>query len=152
MWRQQQQQLAALGASPAWQQQHQPGTAAATAAAIAAGKPPHVTVSLAGVQTSAYGITGQAPDTNSSSSRSVGSLSQQQPAADNAGDVDMAAAAATDKGAGADVALLPIGCPLLLVRQAPGGSAAAGWSLLLPAGWVMPFWMALTYAGARGVL
>jgi hypothetical protein len=157
MWRQQQQQLAALGASPAWQQQQRQPGAAATAA-VTAGKPLRVAVSLAGVQISPYGITGQAADTNSSgSSRRVGrsdcQQQQQQPAA-NAGDVDMApaaaATAAADEGAGAGVALLPIGCPLLLVRQAPSGAAAAGWSLLLPSGWVMPFWLALTHAGARG--
>lgn len=36
-------------------------------------------------------------------------------------------------------------CPLMLVRQYMG--SIPGWSLLLPAGWVMPFWQALAYQG-----
>lgn len=49
-------------------------------------------------------------------------------------------------------AVIPCGCRLLLVRHAAGVASAgrgstAGWSLLLPAGWVMPFWQALTHAG-----
>jgi hypothetical protein len=42
----------------------------------------------------------------------------------------------------------PLTCPVLLIKaeHAPGMS---GWSLILPAGWVMPFWSALSMAGAR---
>jgi hypothetical protein len=36
---------------------------------------------------------------------------------------------------------------MLLVRRCWGGCSTPGWSLLLPAGWVGPFWQALTYAG-----
>lgn len=138
MWRQQQ-QLAALGSGPAWQQ---PGTAAAAVAAKAA---QHVVVSLQGLQVSPYGITGQAVSSSSSSGK-VGQQQQQHQgdAADADAEMPDATAAA---GAAPDVALLPVGCPLLLVRQSAVGSAGAGWSLLLPAGWVMPFWMALTHTG-----
>ena len=63
-------------------------------------------------------------------------------------DAPNTAAAAAAGGAAADLALLPVGCPLLLIRRAAAAAAAAsGWSLLLPAGWVMPFWEALTHAG-----
>ena len=42
-------------------------------------------------------------------------------------------------------------CPLLAVRRRLRGAAAEGWSLVLPARWVMPVWQALTFAGARAV-
>ena len=42
-------------------------------------------------------------------------------------------------------------CPLLAVRRRLRGAAAEGWSLVLPAQWVMPVWQALTFAGARAV-
>lgn len=142
MWRQQQQQLAAMGSGPAWQQ---PGTAptavtAATAAGAAnatgrAPKVPCVTVSLEGTQVSPYGITGQA------AASAAGTV------ADADTSITETAAAAAAEGSSADVALLPMGCPLLLVRQSPTRCAGAGWSLLLPAGWVTPFWMSLTHAG-----
>jgi hypothetical protein len=44
---------------------------------------------------------------------------------------------------------------MLLVRQASGSSSSSvtcGWSLLLPAGWVGPFWQALTHAGGWTLL
>lgn len=34
-------------------------------------------------------------------------------------------------------------CPIALIKR------RGGWSILLPAHWVMPFWQALIYAGAR---
>ena len=39
-------------------------------------------------------------------------------------------------------------CPLALVRKAGISGATAGWSLILPRGWVMPFWHRLVLAGA----
>ena len=42
-------------------------------------------------------------------------------------------------------------CSLLAVRRRLRGPAAGGWSLVLPARWVMPVWQALTFAGARAV-
>lgn len=36
-------------------------------------------------------------------------------------------------------------CPLLLVRQQYGSTP--GWSLIMPSGWVMPFWRALAHSG-----
>ena len=39
-------------------------------------------------------------------------------------------------------------CPLLAVRRRLRGPAAGGWSLVLPARWVMPVWQALAFAGA----
>ncbi|KAG2426616.1 hypothetical protein HXX76_012931 [Chlamydomonas incerta] len=69
--------------------------------------------------------------------------------------------------AGAAAAGFATSCPLLLVKRAPstaaaraaaaaGGAAAvaaaeaeAGWSVVLPARWVLPFWLALVYQGGR---
>jgi len=42
-------------------------------------------------------------------------------------------------------------CPLLAVRRVLRGAATGGWSLVLPARWVMPVWQALVFAGARAV-
>ncbi len=42
-------------------------------------------------------------------------------------------------------------CPLLAVRRVLRGAGAGGWSLVLPARWVMPVWQALVFAGARAV-
>ena len=39
-------------------------------------------------------------------------------------------------------------CPLALVRKDGASAATAGWSLILPYGWVMPFWHRLVLAGA----
>lgn len=39
-----------------------------------------------------------------------------------------------------------LSCPILLVRR-QYGAALSGWSLVLPAGWVMPFWSALSFTG-----
>ena len=36
--------------------------------------------------------------------------------------------------------------PLLLHH-----SPAAGWSLVLPGGWVLPFWLALVFQGAKAI-
>jgi hypothetical protein len=41
--------------------------------------------------------------------------------------------------------------PLLAVRRRLRGPVAGGWSLVLPARWVMPVWQALAFAGARAV-
>ena len=50
---------------------------------------------------------------------------------------------------------IPVGaavrCSLLAVRRVLRGAAAGGWSLVLPARWVMPVWQALVFAGARAV-
>jgi len=50
-----------------------------------------------------------------------------------------------------DLAL--VACPMALVRHRhdsdPPGSCTSGWSIILPAGWVKPFWMALVMAGAH---
>lgn len=48
-------------------------------------------------------------------------------------------------GAGDTPAAAAESCPVLLVRRSY--SDVGGWSLILPAGWVMPFWLALAYAG-----
>ena len=39
-----------------------------------------------------------------------------------------------------------LSCPVLLVRRHYRASLV-GWSLVLPAGWVMPFWNALSFTG-----
>ena len=41
--------------------------------------------------------------------------------------------------------------PMLAVRRRLRGPAAGGWSLVMPARWVMPVWQALVFAGARAV-
>jgi hypothetical protein len=140
MWRQQQ-QLTALGSAPTW---HQPGTSSAAAAAKAQR---HALVSLEGLQVSPYGITGKAASRSNSSGRVRQRQQQLDGAADGDADMTDATAAAAAAEAAPDVALLPTGCPLLLVRQCAVGCVGPGWSLLLPAGWVMPYWLALTHAG-----
>lgn len=42
-------------------------------------------------------------------------------------------------------------CPMLLVRRRLHGMAFGGWSIVLPASWVMPIWLALVFAGSRAV-
>lgn len=39
------------------------------------------------------------------------------------------------------------GCPALLVRRGGPTPALQGWSIIVPAHWVMPLWQALVYAG-----
>eukprot|EP00898_Chlorokybus_atmophyticus_P003392 jgi/Chlat1/4053/Chrsp26S04107 len=44
-------------------------------------------------------------------------------------------------------------CPALVIPQPPPQreSYCAGWSVILPAGWAMPFWMAFVMTGARPI-
>lgn len=143
LWRQQQQQ-AALGMEPAWQQQQQQQRQSSA-----------VLCCLEGVRISPYGITSQI------AGRGTSSLQQQQqqlqlrtqpePAAAAARDVAMQDAAAATSSAAAPAAAaaeLPLSCPVLLVRRYWGSCKTPGWSLLVPAGWVGPFWQAITFAGA----
>ncbi|KXJ21203.1 ribonucleases P/MRP protein subunit POP1 [Exaiptasia diaphana] len=39
--------------------------------------------------------------------------------------------------------------PILLIQQPGQNGYGAGWDIILPAGWTMPFWIALVYRGAR---
>jgi hypothetical protein len=114
---------------------------------------------------SPYGITSKLKDSSSSSSaqgqqRQRSHIATSPTAGSDAHMVDVAAApkqpAAAAAGSSSSVEL-PLVCPVLLVRQYHGGAGSSGssssgstsgWSLLLPAGWVLPFWQALTHAGA----
>lgn len=51
-----------------------------------------------------------------------------------------------------DTAQCSTRCPALFLRSSQNmPSAAAGWSVILPPGWVMPFWMALVFQGVQPV-
>jgi hypothetical protein len=160
-WRQQQ-QAAVLGLAPRQQQQQQ-GAASGGCGAAAAGANARVCGSssssssstavcqLAGVKLSPYGITSKLMNNSSSHVETRHTQQQQQQQTGAGGDNDMTEAAAATAAAAArqQAVELPLVCPMLLVRRVSCSSSSStpGWSLLLPAGWVGPFWQALTSAG-----
>ncbi|GAQ78751.1 hypothetical protein KFL_000180340 [Klebsormidium nitens] len=42
-------------------------------------------------------------------------------------------------------------CPVWLVQRPADAEFAAGWTLIVPSGWALPFWVPLIYAGAHAV-